>query len=190
MPTELSFWLPSDGSLIGVFLGACILYFYTVILVRLLGKRATAKMNNFDWLIAVATGSLLASGILVPDISLASAIVAMATLGVCQFAVTKFFAMTDVADDAFKAEPRLLLHKGVWLDDAMVASRISRQEVLSRLRGEGVTSVNDVNWVVIEPDGQLSVITRSDMEIEDADVMSGVVYDRKSLKHREPWPEQ
>ncbi|WP_265562435.1 DUF421 domain-containing protein [Sphingomicrobium arenosum] len=190
MIDDPAFWLPQDGSLIGVLVGAIILYFYTVVLVRLLGKRATAKMNNFDWLIAVATGSLLASGILVPDISIGAAVLGMATLGVCQYAVTKFFAKTDVADDAFKAEPRLLLHKGVWLDEAMVASRITRQEVLSRLRSEGLTSVNDVNWVVIEPDGQLSVIERSELELGQADTMDGVVYDPETLVQKERWPKR
>ena len=175
------FWIPDAGGAVRVVAGAVILYLYTVVLVRLLGKRATAKMNNFDWLIAVATGSLLASGILVPDISLGSTALAMTALGLCQFAVTKFFATTHVADDAFKAEPRLLLHKGKWIEEAMVDARITKQEVLSRLRGQGCTSIDDVNWVVIEPDGQLSVIPRSDTAIEDADTMSGVRFDRDHL---------
>ena len=38
------------------------LYFYVLVvaLVRLMGKRTTAQMNNFDWIINVAVGSLVA----------------------------------------------------------------------------------------------------------------------------------
>jgi uncharacterized membrane protein YcaP (DUF421 family) len=53
----------------------------------------------------------------------------------------------------------LLVHRGEFLDDAMLQQRVTRGEVLSILRKDGITAVSDAAAVVLETDGSFSVIT-------------------------------
>ncbi len=182
------FWIPDGQRLYQIAISGVALYLFTVLFVRILGKRATAQMNNFDWLIAVATGSLLASGILLKDVSVVSALVAMAVLGLCQFVVTLVFARHEPVADALRAAPTLLTHKGHWLDEALKRERVSRAEVLARIRSEGMYGIDEANWVVLEMDGQLSILPRADVEIEDMPALEDVACDREALAGLEPKP--
>ncbi len=185
MNADPNFWV-ADASRIGeVAAGAALLFVFTVLFVRFLGKRATAQMNNFDWLIAVATGSLLASGILLREISLMGAIVAITVLGLCQFAVTKVFARWSKVEGQFKARPRLLVHKGYFLRDAMQEERITEAEIYARLRQDGIVDIAGANWVIIEADGQLSVIKRQRVDLNDVPGLDEVTCDDEAIERIE-----
>jgi uncharacterized membrane protein YcaP (DUF421 family) len=172
------FWT-ADLSRIGeVAAGGVLLFIVAVVLGRVLGKRSMAQMNNFDWLIAVASGSLLATGVLARDISIVSASVAMATLGICQFVVTKFFAHEPDFADPLKADPRLLVHKGFFLREAMEDVRVTKDEIYARLRAEGIIDPAAAQWVVMEADGRLTVIPRQcGIDISEVASLEGVTYD-------------
>ena len=182
MSTE--FWIGDLPRLGEIILGAVILYIFVVAFVRLMGKRATAQMNNFDWLIVVATGSLLASGILLRDISLIGAIAAMVVLGLCQYLVTKFFSANDgKLENILRASPRLLTHRGEWLEDAMRDERVSRAEVYSRLREEGFYDIDEANWVILEMDGRLSILPKRDnVDICDVKCLEGVRFSKDAIE--------
>lgn len=182
------FWLAEPHRLLEIAIAGVALYIFTVLFIRVLGKRATAQMNNFDWLIAVATGSLLASGILLRDISLAGALLAITILGLCQYVVTRFFSRSQEMASRLRANPTLLTHKGHWLDEAMRRERVTRAEVMARLRQEGLFGIDEANWVVLEMDGRLSVLPRADVELEDMEALDGVVCDTDAIGELEAKP--
>jgi uncharacterized membrane protein YcaP (DUF421 family) len=57
-----------------------------------------------------------------------------------------------------KAEPTLLLHRGRFLERAMQAERITREEILAASRASGAAEVGEIAAVVLETDGSISVI--------------------------------
>ena len=154
--------------------GALFFYFVIVSLVRLLGKRTTSQMNNFDWIITIAVGSLAASGILLKNVTLLDAFFAIAMLGLLQWMTTWLVIRSNLVARLVKAEPTLLTHKGRFLEDAMKRTRVSREEILSTLRAEGITDCDGANWVILETNGEMSVIPRQEMSIEDVDTLEGV----------------
>lgn len=50
------------------------------------------------------------------------------------------------------------MHKGRLLDPAMRRERVTREEVLAALRARGFGSIDDIDSVVLETDGSLSVL--------------------------------
>lgn len=67
----------------------------------------------------------------------------------------------------------MLTHKGSFVEEAMRRTRISEEEICSALREHG-HAVNDVNWVVLETDGRLTVIPKQDITLDDAATMANV----------------
>lgn len=133
-------------------------YVALILLLRVTGKRTLSKMNAFDFVVTVALGSTLATVLLSKDVALAEGVVAFALLIVLQYAVT----WTSVRSRRFrgwiKAEPRLLFHDGDFLETAMRAERVTRDEVLAAMRQAGRQEPASVQSVVLETDGSMSVV--------------------------------
>ncbi len=47
-------------------------------------------------------------------------------------------------------------------------------QLYAALRSEGMTHLGDANWVILENNGQFSIIPKTDMAIDDAELLSNV----------------
>ena len=167
-------WISDWPRLAEVALGGVFFFIGIVAFVRILGKRTTGQMNNFDWIITVTVGALAASGILSRDISFADAVLGIVVLGLMQYATTLLVLRGGIVSKLAEASPTLLLHKGRVLEDAMRRTRISPEELRGALRQKGITRFEDANWVILETNGVLSVITKCDMTIDEAETLADV----------------
>ena len=83
-------WLQTHAvALAGVTLSAIGVYTALLLFTRLAGLRSFSKMSSFDFAITVAFGSVIASAILSPRPSLATAVFGLALLYVMQYVVSR-----------------------------------------------------------------------------------------------------
>ena len=136
-------------------------YAALVFLLRVSGKRTLTKLNAFDLVVTVAFGSTLATVLLSKDVSLAEGIVALALLIALQYVITWLSVRAPWFQRLIKAEPMLLLHRGRFLDRALRAERITREEVLAAMRASGTSDVATVAAVVLETDGSISIVPQT-----------------------------
>ncbi len=140
----------------------CVLgYAGVVVLVRISGKRTLSQLNAFDWIVTVAFGSTLATTMLSPDVAVAEGLTAFTVLAALQYAVALVSSRSRPAAKLVKSEPALLVHRGALLRTALRRERISEEEVLQALRTSGVGSLEDVEAVVLETNGNLAVIPQT-----------------------------
>jgi len=154
-------WTSEPDRLLHVLASCVVFYVFIILLTRLSGKRTTGNMNNFDWIITVGIGSLMASGILLRHVSMLDAMLAVTTLAALQWLTTWGTMRSNRFAQWVKPRPRLLLQNGAMLDGEMRRERISRDEVEAALRDAGLGDCGEAAWVVIETNGQLTVIARS-----------------------------
>ena len=149
-----------DGwqSVLRVAASALGLYMAFLVLNRLHGTRTTSKMNNFAWIIAVASGTIFGSAIIAKDTTLAEGFTALLMLTGLQWVLTKTSAYWPAFHKTVSPQPALLFHGGDFIERAMKAERVTRAEVLSAVREAHVASLSDVSAVVLEPDGSLNVL--------------------------------
>src|SRR6056297_91233 len=133
-------------------------YASLVVLLRVSGKRTLSKMNAFDFIVTVALGSTLASILTSRQVSLVQGGVALSLLVFLQLANTFLAVRSAWYSRLIKSQPTLVFFRGQYLIDAMRKQRITRQEVLAAMRAGGVTEPGDVDAVVIETEGSLSVL--------------------------------
>ena len=157
-------WSGTDP-LLQVLVSTPLIYVAVIVMVRISGKRTTAQMNNFDWLVTVAMGSLIASGMISKSNSVATVAFAIAVLLVLQWIVTRSVFASDRMERLVKAEPRLIVSDGRMLEDGMKAERVASSEILAAVREAGCTRLEDVAAVVLETDGSFSVFPRSSVEL-------------------------
>ena len=136
-------------------------YVALVLFIRVSGKRTLTKLNAFDLVVTVALGSTLATVLLSNSVALAEGVLAMALLIFLQFAITWVSVRSTRFESLVKSEPTLVLRDGMFLDAALRSQRVTRDEVLSVLRSQGVSDVAKVHAVVLETDGSMSVLKES-----------------------------
>jgi uncharacterized membrane protein YcaP (DUF421 family) len=153
-----------------VAVGVCA-YVALVLLLRVSGKRTLTKMNAFDFVITVALGSTLATVLLSKNTALAEGVLALALLIFLQFIITWLSVRSKTVSRLVKAEPRLLFRSGEFVWGAMKAERINEGEILQAMRSQGASRKEDVEAVVLESDGRLSILQKSTAE---ATVLSNV----------------
>ena len=133
-------------------------YVGLVALLRVSGKRTLSKMNAFDLVVTVALGSTLATVLLSKDVALLEGVLAFALLILLQLAITWLSVRSERVQALVKAQPRLLLHRGRLLPEALRAERVTEEELRAAVRAQGAGSLEELDAVVLETDGTLSVL--------------------------------
>ncbi len=133
-------------------------YLILIYLLRISGKRTLSKMNAFDFIVTIALGSTLASVLLNKDVALADGILAFMLLIGLQYAISALAVRSKKISNIVKATPTLLVYKGRELKQAMRKERINEDELYAVVREKGLSSVKEVDAVVLETDGSLTLI--------------------------------
>ncbi|UPQ80913.1 DUF421 domain-containing protein [Pseudomonas knackmussii] len=135
-------------------------YINLIVLLRISGRRTLSKMNAFDLIVTVALGSTFATILLNRNVSLAEGTLALALLIGLQYLVTWTSVRAGWVRKLVTGEPALLLYQGQMLDGAMQAARVTEDEVRSAVRSSGIAALDEVEAVVLETDGNFSVVKK------------------------------
>lgn len=132
---------------------------WVVLLVRVVGLRSFSKMTSFDFVMTVAMGSLVATASQSDAWkSYVQALAAMVGLFAIQFLFARVRKDSDAFESMVQNEPRLLMRDGVILEQALKDTRVSRSDLLAKLREANATSFGEVRAVVLETTGDVSVL--------------------------------
>ena len=132
---------------------------FVVFTIRVVGLRSLSKMTNFDFVSTVATGSLLASAATVSEwTAFVQCLLAIAVLFVGQFTLAKLRKTTDDIENVLSNKPRLLMRDGVMNEEALKASRVTKSDVIAKLRESNALNFDKVRAVILESTGDISVL--------------------------------
>ncbi|WKN43286.1 DUF421 domain-containing protein [Tunicatimonas pelagia] len=137
-----------------------VIYVLVILYIRVIGKRSTSQMNNFDWIVTVAMGSLVASTIILKDVAIVDGALGILLLMVLQYLLTKVMLYSATIRKIVKSTPQLLLYEGEFLPDNMKRERILESEILASIRESGLKNKNQVYAVILETDASFSVIPK------------------------------
>ena len=134
-------------------------------LVRIVGLRSFTKMTSFDFVMTVATGSLLAGAAQSSEWSgFAQSMVAIAALFLVQMLVSRIRKDHDPIEQAIQNEPVLLMREGEFCELAMKEERVTRSDLVAKLREANVLELSKVRAVVLETTGEISVLHGDTLE--------------------------
>lgn len=132
---------------------------WVVLLVRINGLRSFSKMTNFDFVMTVAVGSLLASASQTTNwTAFIQAMIAMAALFIVQSVTAKLRRKSDKIEAIMQNTPIILMRNGEVIDGALEETRVARSDLLAKLREANVLNLNEVRAVVLETTGDISVL--------------------------------
>ena len=132
---------------------------WVVALVRMVGLRSFSKMTNFDFVMTIATGSLLAGAAQTTNArDFAQTMVALATVFAVQWTTAKVRKKSDTFEGLIHNEPLILMRDGEFIEEALTRSRVARNDLIAKLREANVLHLDQVRAVVLETTGDISVL--------------------------------
>lgn len=162
---DSSWLLTSNTAILMVVISSIGIYLSLILFTRMYGVRSFSKMSSFDFAITIAIGSIIGSAILSENPPLLQSVVALGSLFIIQMTVAKFRNypfMKKLVDN----EPILLMNGADILQENMKASRVTREDLLAKLREANVTRFSQVKAVVMESTGDISVLHHQDTDHE------------------------
>lgn len=135
---------------------------YTILLttMRVMGKRQIGEMQVSELVTTILLSELAAQPIADDRIPLVFAVIPIGALisieVILSFAVTRVPFLKPI----FDGKPNILISRGKLRPNELLKVRMSLEELLSQLRVAGIADIADVEYAILEHNGQLSVIQK------------------------------
>lgn len=154
-----------------VILSAIGIYLAFLILVRVFGVRVLTGWNGFDAVIIIMFGAVAGRVIIGHPPTLTSGIIGLGTLMLLEMIFGQAQQVTGIR--SMKAHSRVIITHGQFIQKNLRRSHLTQEEVYSALRRAGIAHLDQVQCVILEATGALSVI-REGTHI-DRRILEGVI---------------
>ncbi len=145
-----------------IVLRGVVIFFFLYVLMRVIGRRELSSLEPFDLILLVVLGDAVQQGLTQDDYSLTGAFLAIGTIAMLQLAVSftnfRFPKMRSILD----GEPIVVVQDGKPIDKNLRRERVTLDDLAAAMRKQGIGSLDDVQWAVMETSGIISFIKKSD----------------------------
>lgn len=147
-------------SVLEMVMRATIMYFVVVLLLKAVVKRQTGGVGPTDILVIVLIAEIAGPGFTADYVSIVEGAGLVATVLFWSFAIEWMTHRSPTFARYFQPAPLLLIKNGRMLPRNMRTELITKDELMSHLREEGVSAIAEVEQACMEPDGMISVIKK------------------------------
>ncbi len=138
-----------------------ILYFIVLVALRIMGKSELSEMEPFQLVVLIMIAELAAMPMEDPGLSLFNGVSAVVILMFLQILISFISCRSERFRIFFNGKSKALIQKGVLDEKALRDLRISISDLLEQLRIKDYPSISDVDFAILESNGELSVIPKS-----------------------------
>ena len=150
-------WIP-DIPLAEKLLRSVVVYGFLLASFRLSGKRQLGQMTPFDLIVLLIISNVVQNALIGNDNSLGGGLVGAVTILVLNSLVARVTFRSKTSQRLVEHAPTVLVRHGRILSANLERERLSLSEFHAALRREGVVTVSELRYVLLEQDGHLSVI--------------------------------
>ena len=136
---------------------ATLVYFFLLVVIRILGKRAVGATSAFDFMVALMLGEVVDEAIY-GDVSLAQGAVAIGVVALWHFINAWASYKSKAIDRLTGASPTVMVENGQIKQEALAKERMNEDELHSELRMMSIDDIQEVKKGTLEPSGKISVI--------------------------------
>ncbi len=162
-------------------------FFSLLIFAKILGKQQISQLTFFDYALGITIGSIAAE--MTTDLSSRAwphwvGLLSWAALGYLMEYITMKWRY---AAKYIEGEPTIIIMNGKIMENASRKMKYRAADIMELLRNKDVFDINEVDFAIIEPNGQLSVlkkpeyqtVTAKDMKInkKPSGISTELIYD-------------
>jgi uncharacterized membrane protein YcaP (DUF421 family) len=155
---DISWLSTSWTAIVMMIISTLSIYITLIILTRIAGLRSFSQMSGFDFAITISMGALFASTILTKKPPLLQSMAALFVLFILQMTVASLRGSTSLMSKLVNNEPLLLMKGTKILEKNLKKGKVTYADLHAKLREANVTQLSQVQAVVMETTGQISVL--------------------------------
>ncbi|SES26098.1 Uncharacterized membrane protein YcaP, DUF421 family [Gracilibacillus ureilyticus] len=134
------------------------------ILAKLLGKTQIKQLTAFDFISALILGELVGNALYDKEVGIPEIGFAVALWGVLLFITEITTQKIKKSRSLLEGSPSIVIHKGKLQRDIMRKGKLDMNQLLHLLRAKDVFSVQEVDYAILETDGTLSVVKKTNYQ--------------------------
>lgn len=147
--------------LIGI-IRTIILYLIIVLVLRVMGKRQIGQLQPFELVIILMISELAVIPSQDSGIPLIAGLFPVLMLLLLGLAISEIALKSEKARGIICGTPTILINKGQIMEDELRKLRYNLSDLLEQLRAKNTPNIADVEYAILETNGQLSVIPKTD----------------------------
>ena len=141
-------------------------YILLVLMIRFLGKKEMSKLSVSDLIVFLIISELMTISIGNENVNFLQAALAVLVI----VFMDKLFTLISLKSPFFKkmveGHPTFIVFQGKLNQKKMASLKYSVDDLCHHLREQGIGSLSEVDFAVLETDGQLSVIGTKNSEVK------------------------
>ncbi|HMM22411.1 MAG TPA: DUF421 domain-containing protein [Selenomonadales bacterium] len=134
-----------------------------LIIARILGRRTLSELTFYDFVVGLILGNVGAA-VITDQFGIREGIIALAVSTLWVLTMNMLSLKFIPARKIIEAEPLLVIDRGKILEDNLRKRYYNINDLLEMLREQGTFDPNQVEKALIESDGQLSVLKKSEYQ--------------------------
>lgn len=157
-PDEWSKIFLPEASLGELIIRTLVIFIVLLVVFRLVGKKEVNQAAMTDLLLVILIANVVQNSMIGKDNSVLGGLIAAIALIGFWYVLNWITAKSERASEIVEGSPTLMVAEGKMLHENMSQENLSREELFAALRGQGVKSLSEVRYAVMELDGKVSVI--------------------------------
>ena len=142
---------------------AFVLFLFVWLLTRIVGRRELSTLEPFDLILLIVLGDLIQQGVTQSDYSFTGLMLAAGTIAIMQTSVSWIgYRSPKKAGLVLEGEPIVVVQDGNCLERNTKRERIRKEEVLEAARKNGIGSLDEIEWGILETSGEMTFIKKSE----------------------------
>ena len=158
---------------------------------KLIGKKQVSQLSLFDYVIGISIGNFAAEMTINLESEEIYGIVAVMIFGLIAYLVSVLAMKSMRLRRFFMGVPTIIIEHGQFLYDSFYKARYDINDVLEQCRIKGYYDVSDIEYAIVEANGELSILAKDEMcpatkkdingKIEKTGLCANVIIDGKIM---------
>jgi uncharacterized membrane protein YcaP (DUF421 family) len=133
---------------------------FIIFMLRIIGRRELSTLAPSDLVLLVVMGDLVQNGVTQSDQSVTGVLLAISTFAMLTVAMSLLTFKSRRAQTLIEGEPLILVQDGNPVAKNLRSERLNLADVAEEARGQGIESVDEIKWCVLEASGSMSFIRK------------------------------
>jgi len=140
---------------------AVISYFFLLLTVRILSRRPGAQMTPFEFVLVFLIGGVAILATVGDDRSETNSVCAVMAVALMHRTLAGLKQRHPRISALVDGTPLVILKDGQWQTKTMEQMRIQDDDVMAAARTQGMKTLDEIKYAILERNGALSIIKKS-----------------------------
>lgn len=141
-------------------------YFFVTFSYRIMGKREVGQLGIIDLIVSILIAELVAISIENTDISIFYTVFPISILVVLEIVLGYISVKSRTFNKIFGGKPTMMISEGKIMYKNLISQRYAIDDLLLELRKKGISSIEEVEYAFLEPNGSLSIFQYKPFKIK------------------------